>query len=144
MNVMDVNLHVVNEILVKPLTHYSKLSFAEHTGGAGVPDFFISHNWGGKTVTLINTVIQHFERAKADGWKKNKNTFYWVCTFSNNQQNIEEEVGDSIFGPFWYGIQLARATVNVQDDQYAADTFTGKRAWCVFELAVSYFFKVPY
>lgn len=137
MTIHQVNMYMLKDLFVKPVTHYSQLSLVEHIGG-GVPHFFVSHAWGSPFEKFVGAVLTHFNQVRAyDHTRTEENTFYWVCTFGVNQHKADQEVGNSIYGPFWYGIQYAQMVISIQDDEQALQLFTGFRSWCVFELAVA-------
>merc|ERR550537_2126760 len=126
---------MLKDMFVKPLTFFNQGSLVEHIGG-GVPDVFISHAWGGSFKNFVTSVLAHWDTIKEGRTKDN--TYYWVCTFGVNQHNADVEVGDTIYGPFWYGLQFApMGAISIQDDKKAESLFTGLRAWCIFELAVA-------
>jgi len=132
-----VSMNVLNDVLVKPLTKYTELSLVGHIGG-GKPDYFISHSWGGAFLGFLAAVEGHF--ASLTGNPDPETTYYWICTFANNQHEgkIAADMGKGITdAPFYRGIQIAKEVISVQDDTQGAQ-FTLRRAWCVFEMLIAY------
>lgn len=143
--VRDLTMHEVNGIVVMPLTASVGKSFASYVGG-GKPDFFVSHNWSGRFETFVKGVEAHFNWARAQN-EKNKatmteeNTYYWVCTFANNQWHVKSELGEKIDeGPFALAIDNVIQTgkhqiVSIQDDELGEGEYiTLGRIWCAFEM----------
>jgi hypothetical protein len=110
--------------------------------GPGPPDFFISHNWGGAFAHFVAAVERHF-KTRVEGKLKGKdgeektedNTFYWVCTFANNQHDPKHDIAEA--GPadgwgFAKALNVAQSVVSIQDDTQVG-SFTLYRAWCAFE-----------
>jgi hypothetical protein len=62
---------------------------------------------------------------------------YWICTFSNNQWRIPEELGKEIRdSSFYHALQspLCRGAAMVMDDT----ALPLKRVWCLFEIMTTY------
>jgi len=136
-----VSMNILDKILVRPLTYYSDLSLVGHIGG-GTPTVFVSHTWGGHFFSFLRSVEAHFSTLTG---ATAENTYYWVCTFGVNQHHVSDELvafGSNLFGPFYYGIQLAQSVLAVQDDEQDG-LFTLKRQWCAFEMMVTLRFDKP-
>lgn len=150
----DLTMHDINGLVGMPLAASTHLSFAGHVGG-GKPTFFISHNWAGRFDKFVKSAEKHFEyKVKEKGLKLDqKNTFYWVCTFANNQFDLQLDDKPQD-GPFALAIQTAKAqgqggdVVAIQDDTspltdnfgngLKAEYYTPGRIWCAFE----YFYAI--
>lgn len=149
----DLTMHDINGLIGMPLAASSHLSFAGHVGG-GKPTFFISHNWAGRFDSFVKAAIKHFDFKKSKGLDLDeKNTFYWVCTFANNQFDIrlDDKPED---GPFATAIMTALEqgkggdVLAIQDDTsplkdnfgdgLKAEYYTPGRVWCAFE----YFYAI--
>eukprot|EP00969_Alexandrium_andersonii_P338077 14941153-Alexandrium_andersonii.AAC.1 len=55
--------------------------------------WFVSHYWGMPTRHFVESVKRHAQqvrRASSDDWRS---VAYWMCTYSNNQWKVEEEMG---------------------------------------------------
>ena len=159
------DMNLLNDLLVKPITKQMWETTSKAAGydeswkwddprwtqvagslaellGPGPPDFFISHNWGGSFANFVAAVERHFEtRVKGklkgnDGEEKTEdNTFYWVCTFANNQHDPKHDIAEE--GPadgwgFAKALNVAKSVVSIQDDTQVG-SFTLYRAWCAFE-----------
>lgn len=134
-----VSMYVLDAILVRPLTYYTESSLVGHIGG-GTPHVFISHAWGGRFYDFMAAAEAHYT-AHYSATQTPEQTYYWVCTFALNQHNAAYEVGEDVFGPFFYGIQLAHRVFAIQDDEMADTWFTLYRPWCVFEMMVTFEFE---
>merc|ERR1719461_1200186 len=76
--------------LVMPLTEPDQLSYAEVAGPKDV-QWFVSHYWGHTFRLFVESISKHAELTQgASGWR---NIAYWVCTLSNNQWRVKEELG---------------------------------------------------
>ncbi|CAE7938376.1 unnamed protein product, partial [Symbiodinium sp. KB8] len=86
-------MYYIDPNLVRPITRKHKLSFAERVGPQQV-QFFISHWWGTPFVHFCESVRRHAVQISGSEdestWKL---VSYWICTFSNNQYRIKEELG---------------------------------------------------
>lgn len=139
----EVNMNILNDQLIKPLTGGgTPVSFAEWVG-FDKPDTFISHNWGGSFVHFVNTADLYWKQLK-EGKKTEATYYFWVCTFANNQHDVK--LGDTVDeSPFAAALDHAKKMIIIQDDPLAQAeldgsgaakiwSFTLRRAWCVFEM----------
>mmetsp|Transcript_54871 Transcript_54871/g.117753 ORF Transcript_54871/g.117753 Transcript_54871/m.117753 type:complete len:632 (-) Transcript_54871:42-1937(-) len=123
-----INLYVICQHFVMPLTEKFKCSFVELVAlEEQVPAFFVSHWWGTPFQHTVKLLAFH---AKERGFPDS--TFYWICTFANNQHNLAELSGGLEDTPFVKAIMHPNCvgTVALMD----ADATTLKRIWCVLEL----------
>lgn len=89
--IAEVNMYLIKDQLVLPLSRGKGVSFAEKVGG-GKPTYFVSHNWKGKFKNFLAAVEAHFKSVQATNKSATpEKTYYWVCTFANNQ--FEPELG---------------------------------------------------
>lgn len=142
------NMYYLDPNILQPLTKSAKLSFAEYVGPDQV-EWFVSHWWGTPVSVYCDALMRHAKEVKrhqesdwsvapvdsrtpGDGsWE---NTAYWICTFSNNQYNIQEELGggqhtESSFYKALHSEGL-KGTCMILDE--LAQPL--KRSWCLFEL----------
>lgn len=150
--VEEITMNYVNAYLVMPSTRFAGTSFASlvRKEGADIrPHHFVSHNWKGSYQHFVESVLSHYKRfyeGRADAPSK-EDTYYWVCTFANNQHRVQEELGGKIDeGPFAVAISDAKArhgqVVAVQDDS-KPNQYTLSRVWCVFEMEFSLLEQMP-
>jgi len=123
-------MYYIHSNLIMPLTEPEKLSYAELVGASSV-DFFVSHYWGHQFRLLTESLRRHAKHWRADDhWK---DTTYWICSFSNNQWNLKEELpGDCDESSFYIALRDAgcKGTAMVLDEK--AEPL--QRSWCLFEL----------
>lgn len=86
--IRDRSMYYIYANLVKPLTVASKLSYAELVGSKMV-DWFVSHYWGTPFRHFWETVRKHSQTLDTGS----SSPAYWICTFSNNQWAVDEELG---------------------------------------------------
>lgn len=86
--IQDRSMYYVCSNLVVPLTRAYKLSYAELAGPTEVV-WFVSHYWGMPLRHFIEAISSHSQSRAAAAILPS----YWVCTFSNNQWEVEEELG---------------------------------------------------
>lgn len=126
--IRDRDMYYVDQNIVRPLTAKVKLSYAELVGPKEVI-WFCSHFWGSPFRHLVRTVLCHAQSHA--NWEQQT---FWVCTFSNNQWEIANELG----GSSWWKSSFYKAlrspgccgTLMVFDQQASPLT----RAWCLFEV----------
>ena len=89
-------MYYVCSNLVIPWTKPWKLSYAELAGPSEVM-WFVSHYWGMGLRHTLETLTLHSRTQKcaADA------ASYWICTFSNNQWQVVEELGAGDWGDSW-------------------------------------------
>ena len=119
------NMHYICSNLVCPLTQPSLLSYAE-LAGPSLVRWFVSHYWGASFSQFVQAVQKHSEGLGSE-------MSYWICTLSNNQWKVEEEVGGTWDqSSFYLALQSGQCegTVMVLDEEAMPLT----RSWCLFEL----------
>jgi hypothetical protein len=117
------NMYYLCSNLVKPLTMQVALSYAELVGPSSV-QWFVSHFWG--------MPFEHFIRC-LKGHAPVQTTSYWICTFSNNQWIVSEELGHGNVEDSSFYLALrggCQGTLFVLDEEVLPLT----RSWCLFEL----------
>jgi len=115
--------------IVRPLTAECRLSFAEFIGSRQV-EWFVSHYWGTSFSDFVCSIRCHAKHYSQKEWR---NVSYWVCSLSNNQWRIKDEMGASWEQSSFYlalKSQLCVGTAMVLD----AEAMPLTRAWCLFEL----------
>eukprot|EP00435_Cladocopium_sp_Y103_P075834 s332_g66.t1 len=136
------NMYYVSTNILLPITEPLALSFAEMIGPKQTK-YFVSHYWGTPFEHAMHSVVKHAQLAEGRRWK---HAPYWICSFSNNQWDIEEELGKlgewhgmkatgksmEIGGAdvYLYKVGTTCATVMLLDEEAKALS----RAWCLFEV----------
>eukprot|EP00435_Cladocopium_sp_Y103_P068799 s64_g32.t1 len=125
------NMHFVVSNIVRPLTHKTQSSFVSLWGGKAV-DYFVSHCWQTSFQHFVKSIRHHAVFCNGTEWP---NTRYWICSFANNQWQIEAELGESILeSPFARALRGGvKGVVMVLDH----DVLPLTRVWCLFELLLS-------
>ncbi|CAJ1449864.1 unnamed protein product, partial [Effrenium voratum] len=127
------SMYYIDPNIVRPVTKRHRLSFAERVGPQQV-HYFISHWWGTPFRDFCSSVRRHAIRmAGTDEEETWKAIAYWICTFSNNQYRIEEELGathqqSSFYLALHSGV--CKGTAMIMDENASLL----KRSWCLFEL----------
>eukprot|EP00931_Biecheleriopsis_adriatica_P029338 TRINITY_DN17433_c0_g1_i2.p1 TRINITY_DN17433_c0_g1~~TRINITY_DN17433_c0_g1_i2.p1 ORF type:complete len:1209 (-),score=208.00 TRINITY_DN17433_c0_g1_i2:54-3635(-) len=143
--VRDRTMYYMEPNILRPLTAVHKLSYAEVVGPVQV-EWFVSHWWGTAYRTYCEALRRHavstvakaageesistLHSEQSDSWKA---TSYWICVFSNNQHNVEEELSGSFKdSPFYLALHsgICRGTCMILDESAMPLT----RSWCLFEL----------
>ena len=132
--ILQRNMHYVVSNVVLPLTSKNRSSFVALWGGRPV-DYFVSHCWNTSFQHFVNAICKHAAFAEGDRNAHRGSTSsltsltrstlctalrttYWVCSFANNQWDIEAELGDEILNsPFAQALSGGvRGVVMVLDD----------------------------
>ncbi|CAK9020565.1 unnamed protein product [Durusdinium trenchii] len=117
--------------IVKPLTQEKEVSFAELVG-CGSVDWFISHFWGLPFGDFIQSTQQHARHHAGERWEEVR---YWICTFSNNQWKLEEEIPrDAPPTESSFYKALVSPTCHGTGMMMDVDVTPLKRSWCLFEM----------
>jgi len=140
--VRDRTAYYLSSNILRPLTQTESVSYAELAGASQV-QFFVSHFWGTPFVQFCDAISKHAQTCDdgnlsrtqttvaTSGWLK---TAYWICFCSNNQYQIEAELGYGDWEQSAFYITLrsgfVKGTCLVLDDQALPLT----RSWCIFEL----------
>lgn len=131
-------MYYVCHNIILQLTHPFKLSYAE-LAGPSLVTWFVSHYWGTSFRHFVDTVSKHSEENPFPGRKPSQQP-YWICSFSNNQWAVEEEVGKNWDESSFYlamRSDACKGTVMVFDE----DALPLTRSWCLFELLQTHHFK---
>lgn len=118
--------------IIKPLTKPSQLSYADVVGPNDM-QWFVSHFWGTPFVHFVETIRKHAEGSLGARVTDLHLVTYWICTFSNNQWKVLEELGETWeYSSFFLALRSPgyKGTVMVLDDEVRPLT----RSWCLFEL----------
>ena len=118
--------------IIKPLTAKSRLSFAEFVGPSPVV-WFVSHYWGHRCALTCAAIEKHSRGfGSAACWR---DAAYWVCTLSNNQYQVSDELGYGVLenSSFFIALrsQTCKGTCMILDE----NTQPFSRSWCLFEYA---------
>ncbi|CAK9108991.1 Uncharacterized protein SCF082_LOCUS50656 [Durusdinium trenchii] len=152
--IRDRNMYYLDPNIIRPLTASVRLSFSELVGPDQV-EWFVSHWWGTPVAVYCDALKRHASEVKAketssrpinsmargqsqldakdskdSSWE---NTTYWICTFSNNQYKIREELGEvHTESSFYLALHSEglRGTCMLLDEM----AMPLKRSWCLFEL----------
>eukprot|EP00434_Breviolum_minutum_P004676 symbB.v1.2.004123.t1/scaffold205.1/size269685/12 len=126
------DMYYVSANLVVPLTQKDRVSYAELVG-ASTLNWFVSHYWGMKVRHFMEALQRHGLHVSGDEGTKNS-VAYWVCTFSNSQHHIVEELGEGEIcnSSFFRAMhdRSCQGTVMVLDEE----ALPLQRAWCLFEV----------
>eukprot|EP00931_Biecheleriopsis_adriatica_P028230 TRINITY_DN16866_c0_g1_i2.p1 TRINITY_DN16866_c0_g1~~TRINITY_DN16866_c0_g1_i2.p1 ORF type:complete len:453 (+),score=92.75 TRINITY_DN16866_c0_g1_i2:217-1575(+) len=142
------SMYYVVSNIVKPLTEPDNISFSEFVGPSSV-QWFISHYWGSPFIDFAATIECHAKEVwsfnpqiqRSNAMRSNttlaaswSQVSYWICTFSLNQWNVREEVGDGHWeqSSFYHALtsESCQGTMMVMD----IDVLPLTRSWCLFEL----------
>ncbi|CAK8999421.1 EGF and pentraxin domain-containing protein 1 (Polydom) [Durusdinium trenchii] len=123
--------YVVSNLLM-PLTSQKRLSYAELAGSHQVL-WFVSHFWGTSFRHFVHSVRKHAESVAPYSRVPWTEPTYWICSFSNNQWEVEAEVGKSWDDSSFFktlNCSDCLGTAMILDDEAMPLT----RAWCLFEV----------
>ncbi|CAB9512015.1 expressed unknown protein [Seminavis robusta] len=130
----EVTLYDLTHYFIKPVTKERQCSYVELIADAPRECmWFCSHWWGAPVLHFIACLEQHaMDRYLPHAADK---VTYWICAYSNNQHNIQEEVHHSspTDSSFYRAMQLSKGTVSILD----ADRVCYSRIWCGFEVSVA-------
>lgn len=139
--IRDRDMYYICANILKPVTRKRKISYAEFVGPRTVK-WFVSHYWGTPFRHFLDSIISHAEAIEPQNWADEA---YWICSLSNNQWKIPEELGQcdmtsggksfeqsSFYKSLTY--YTTRGTVMVLD----AQALPLSRSWCLFELAQTF------
>lgn len=123
------SMYYVSSNIVKPLTQPYQLSFAELVGPTKI-QWFVSHYWG--------MPLRHFSdaiRKHASSYERHwQNTAYWICTLSNSQWHVKDELGNGKWQDSSFYLALrspdCKGTTMIIDDR----VLPLQRIWCLFEV----------
>eukprot|EP00931_Biecheleriopsis_adriatica_P060368 TRINITY_DN36250_c0_g1_i1.p1 TRINITY_DN36250_c0_g1~~TRINITY_DN36250_c0_g1_i1.p1 ORF type:complete len:438 (-),score=97.43 TRINITY_DN36250_c0_g1_i1:150-1463(-) len=122
-----VNLYLINEHVVLPLTDRFKCSLVDLVAeGEQRPRWFVSHWWGTpfkETIALLNWHAKCRELSVY--------ATYWICTFANNQHQLDELGAGLADTPFVKAISDPECAGTCALFDAKATTF--KRVWCILE-----------
>ena len=123
------SMYYVCSNIVKPLTQPYQLSFAELIGPREI-QWFVSHYWGMSVRHLSDAICKHAEGCDGD-WR---DSAYWICTFSNNQWLVKNELGDGRWQESSFYLALTspqcKGTAMIIDESVSPL----QRVWCLFEV----------
>ena len=129
MFIKDRSMYYVCFNIVKPLTAPFQLSFAEVVGPTSI-EWFVSHYWGMPLRHFGDAIRKHSESYQRT-WRESA---YWICTFSNSQWHVKEELGNGRWQDSSFYLALrsleCRGTAMIMDELVQPL----KRIWCLFEV----------
>eukprot|EP00435_Cladocopium_sp_Y103_P038084 s423_g10.t1 len=122
------DMYWVCDEIVKPLTQKKQVSYAELVG-CGMVRWFISHWWGMHFNLTVKSILRHAKEQTGEDMR------YWVCTFSNNQWKMSEEIpplAPPSESSFYKALRSPSClgTCMILDERVVPLS----RAWCLFEL----------
>ena len=131
------NMYYICPNIVLPITKKVHKSFAEVVG-CGLVDWFISHFWGLPFADFILSLQEHAISRGSD-------LRYWVCTFSNNQWDMEAEV-PSGKPPSHSSFYKALTSPSCCGTGMMMDTDVTplRRSWCLFEMLHTFLQEEPW
>ena len=122
-------MYYVCSNIVKPLTKPYQLSFAELMGPKKFA-WFVSHFWGMPVRHFMDAVRKH-ALSDQEEWRESA---YWICTFSNSQWHVKEELGNSHWEQSSFYLALTspdcKGTAMILDEGVQPL----QRIWCLFEV----------
>lgn len=140
-------MHDINELLVKPMMRGLQTPFAQGISAlkfkkgekkpskdgnvaTGHITHFISHDWAAPFSNFMATVEKHCKDTSCDS----STTYYWVCTFANDQFNFKVTTLEE--SPFYKALISTPTPKSVVAIQYegAKPSLSIGRIWCVFEM----------
>ncbi|CAE7594077.1 pmpB [Symbiodinium natans] len=128
---LDRNMHFVVANIVRPLTRSQQVSFVSLWGGREV-SYFVSHSWGTSFAHFARSIHCHALSAEGQLWM---GASYWICSFANNQWDIEGELGSTIMESAFARTLRGgiKGVAMVLDHEVQPLT----RVWCLFEFLLS-------
>ncbi|CAE7381871.1 SCUBE1 [Symbiodinium necroappetens] len=127
--VKERSMYYVCSNIVKPLTKPYQLSFAELVGPKTIR-WFVSHFWGMPVHHFMDAVRKH-ALSDQEEWRESA---YWICTFSNSQWHVKEELGNGHWEQSSFYLALTspdcKGTAMVLDEGVQPL----QRIWCLFEV----------
>ncbi|CAK9068655.1 unnamed protein product [Durusdinium trenchii] len=125
------SMYYVCSNIVKPLTELHKMSLVELVGPRQM-EWFVSHYWGMSVRHFGEAIRKHAISSSSDfDWRE---VGYWICTFSNNQWHVEEELGDGHWQSSSFYLALrspeCKGTAMIIDEL----VLPLQRIWCLFEV----------
>jgi len=135
--IRDRDMHFACANIIRPLTEPEQLSYAELVGPSRVT-FFVSHYWGTQLRHFVESIERHAEQAaEGRGLPDWRSLSYWICSFGNNQWDIQGELSvDCEESSFYLALRsgTCRGTAMVLDEKALPLT----RSWCLFELVQTF------
>ncbi|CAE7256213.1 Scube1 [Symbiodinium microadriaticum] len=127
--VKERSMYYVCSNIVKPLTKPYQLSFAELVGPKKIR-WFVSHFWGMPVRHFMDAVRKH-ALSDQEEWRESA---YWICTFSNSQWHVKEELGNGHWEQSSFYLALTspgcKGTAMIIDEGVQPL----QRIWCLFEV----------
>ncbi|CAK8996373.1 Extracellular matrix protein FRAS1 [Durusdinium trenchii] len=125
------SMYYVCSNIVKPLTKPFQLSFVELVGATKI-QWFVSHYWGMPLRHFSDAIRKHAQSvASSSGWQ---DAAYWICTFSNSQWHVKDELGHGKWEDSSFYLALrspeCKGTTMIIDDTVQPL----QRIWCLFEV----------
>lgn len=146
--IRDRTMYYVNANIISPVTQQSALSYAE-LAGCTTLRWYVSHYWGTPVRHFCESICAHAKSiagdktindapmhhvhsigSRSEAWC---NIPYWICSFSNNQWHVSDELSETWQSSSFYLAMrsgFCQGTCMVLDP--AALPLT--RSWCLFEL----------
>lgn len=128
--IRDRSMYYLVHNVILPLTKGCKLSYAELVGPQDV-QWFVSHFWGSPFAVFVSSILAHASSVR--GGRDFRAAAYWICSLSNNQWRVKEELGiDCDDSSFFRALRSStcRGTCMVLDEKALPLT----RSWCLFEV----------
>ncbi|CAK8988909.1 Extracellular matrix organizing protein FRAS1 (Fraser syndrome 1 protein) [Durusdinium trenchii] len=123
------SMYYVCSNIVKPLTEPYQLSLVELVGPTMI-QWFVSHYWGMPVRHFSDAIRKHAQSYHGD-WR---DAAYWICTFSNSQWHVKEELGHGRWQDSSFYLALrspeCKGTTMIIDEL----VLPLQRIWCLFEV----------
>jgi len=129
--IKDRDMHYVTNNLLLPLTKAYRLSYSDVVGPSRAA-WFVSHCWNNSFKDFFVSLKKMAEGKSMSGnWRP---LAFWICSFSNNQYKVKEELGDG--DPLKSSFYMALQSPECQGTAMVLDNHCEplQRSWCLFEL----------
>merc|ERR1711988_1724778 len=90
MHINERTMYYVEPNIIRPLTVPHQVSYAELAGTVDVV-YFVSHFWGTPFRHFVETLECHARATRGAEWEE---LSFWICSFSNNQWQIKDDIPD--------------------------------------------------
>lgn len=129
--ILSRSMYYVEPNIIKPLTAFLKLSYAEVAGPSYV-EWFISHYWGASFTNTCAALVKLARSGNSD--RPQRSVAVWVCTFSINQYDVKSELAGSSWEQSSFYLALTYSTCCGTCMIMDQDLHPLRRSWCLFEL----------
>lgn len=122
-------MYYVCSDIVKPLTKPYQMSFVELVGPSKI-QWFVSHYWG-MALRHFNDALRKHAQSYVAQWQ---DSAYWICTFSNSQWHVKDELGHGRWQDSSFYLALRSPECNGTTMIIDELVLPLQRIWCLFEV----------